>query len=61
MTLHIGKILSQLFESRRIRKAALARMMHVHPVQINHYLKNESIQTSRLYINIYKIVQFLLD
>lgn len=48
MTIHIGKILSQLFEARRIRKAALARMMHVHPVQINQYLKNESIQTSRL-------------
>jgi plasmid maintenance system antidote protein VapI len=48
MTLDIGKILNLVFETRRIRKAALARMMDVNPVQINHYLKNESIQTNRL-------------
>jgi molybdopterin-containing oxidoreductase family iron-sulfur binding subunit len=32
MTLHIGKILNLVFEARRIRKAALARMMDVNPV-----------------------------
>lgn len=48
MTLHVGKILNLVFEVRRIRKAALARMLDVNPVQINHYLKNESIQTNRL-------------
>jgi plasmid maintenance system antidote protein VapI len=48
MKVHAGELLKAVFEVRRIRKAALARIMGVNPVQINHYLKNESIQTSRL-------------
>ena len=48
MKVHVGERLKSVFEVRRIRKAALARIMGINPVQINHYLKNESIQTNRL-------------
>jgi plasmid maintenance system antidote protein VapI len=48
MNINVGQLLTAVFAARRIRKAALARAMQINAVQINNYLKNESIQTSRL-------------
>ena len=44
MKVHVGGLLKAVFEVRRIRKVALARIMDVNPVQINHYLKNVTIE-----------------
>ncbi|WP_396188719.1 hypothetical protein [Flavobacterium sp.] len=48
MNINVGQLLTTVFAARRIRKAALARAMQINAVQINKYLKKESIQTSRL-------------
>jgi DNA-binding Xre family transcriptional regulator len=47
--IHIGNLLNELFEKRRIRRAALARTMNINLANLMKYEKKESIQTARLY------------
>ena len=46
--IHIGEIIHRYFEDKRIRRAALARLMAIQLKSLMIYEKKESIQTSRL-------------
>lgn len=48
MTIHIGELLHSYFEKKRIRRAALARLMNMNLRSILVYEKKESIKTDRL-------------
>ncbi len=46
--IHIGEILHRYFEEKRIRRAALARLMNIRLDSLMKYEKNQSIKTDRL-------------
>lgn len=48
MELHIGNLLTHYFNTKRTRRASLARLMNVHIATILGYQKKESLQTKTL-------------
>lgn len=46
--IHIGKLLQNYFETKRTRKAVLARLLQININSLMNYEKKESIQTKRL-------------
>ena len=46
--IHIGKLLQNYFETKRTRKAVLARLLQININSLMNYEKKESIQTARL-------------
>lgn len=46
--IHIGNLLHTYFKAKRIRKAALARLLNINVKNVLQYEKKESIQTKRL-------------
>jgi hypothetical protein len=48
MKIHIGELLHSYFEEKRIRRAALARLMDMNLRSVLLYEQKESIQTYRL-------------
>lgn len=46
--IHVGNLINDLFKVRRIRRAALARLIQLNLSALMKYKKKESIQTQRL-------------
>ena len=47
--IHIGNLLHTYFENKRIRRAALARKMDIHLINLMKMEKKESLQIARLW------------
>ena len=46
--IHVGNLINELFNKRRIRRAPLSRLMQINLSSLMEYEKKESIQTHRL-------------
>jgi hypothetical protein len=60
---HIGKLMEQLMEEKRVTKSQLAKGLHISPISINRYIEQHSLQSGIVWkvgkvlgVNIFDII-----